>query len=34
MRELIIGVSVNATSSDTIMAIAIVHPKEFTYFRA
>ena len=34
MRELIIGVSVKATSNDTIMAIAMVQPKEFTYFRA
>src|SRR6266850_2433600 len=33
-RELIIGVSVNATSSDTRMAMAIVQPNEFTYFRA
>src|SRR3954462_12139904 len=33
-RELIIGVSVNATSNETRMAIAMVHPNEFTYLRA
>ena len=33
-RELIIGVSVKATSSETRIAIAMVHPKEFTYFLA
>ncbi len=34
MRELIMGVSVKATSRETRMAMAIVQPKEFTYFRA
>src|SRR5580700_10775693 len=33
-RELIIGVSVKATRSETRIAIAIVQPNELTYFRA